>query len=200
MAEETLNAKKMTFNEVMSVIKNDNSTQLNELIKEGRITDINMRDIPRMKSLLMATCKIGSLSCAKVLIDNSADINDRVGENNALNFACLSSNVQMLQFVIEHGFVINDRVLLNLFNVETIVRNTKIAAELLTHVGDINYQGPGMAYERCSLLIYACRYGNTTIARMRLERGADVGLIDGVFGGFRTPRPYRYSRACTRLA
>ena len=87
------------------------------------------------------------------------------------------------QFVIEHGFVINDRVLLNLFNVETIVRNTKIAAELLTHVEDINYQGPGMAYERCSLLIYACRYGNTTIARMLLERGADVGLIDGVFGG-----------------
>ena len=174
--------KKLTFDEVISIIQSDNSTQLNELIRERGIVDINMRDLERTKSLLMATCQIGSISCAKVLIDNNADINDRVDENTALKCACLSGNVQMLQFVIEHGFVINDCVLTKLFEIESILVNTDIATELILHVVDVNYQGPRGTYEEGSLLLYACRYGNITIVRMLLERGADRSLISSVYG------------------
>ena len=182
MSKKSHESKKLTFDEIVLVIQSNNSKKLNDLIKERRIVDINMRDLERGKSLLMATCQIGSISCAKVLIDNNADINDRVGENTALKCACLSGNVQMLQFVIEHGFVINDSVLAKLFEVETVVKHTKIAAELLMHVVDVNYQGPRGTYEEGSLLLYACRYGNITIVKMLLEREADRGLISSVYG------------------
>ena len=172
----------LTFDEVVSVIQSDNSTLLNELIHEKRIVDINTRDLERTKSLLMTTCQIGSISCAKVLIDNYADINDRVGENTALKCACLSGNVQMLPFVIEHGCLINDSVLTKLFEVETVVKHTKLATELILHVMDVNYQGPHGTYEEGSLLLYACWYGNIAIVRMLLERGADRGLISSVYG------------------
>ena len=171
--------KKLTFDEVVLVIQSDNSAKLNELINEKRIVDMNMRDLQRTKTLLMATCQIGSISCAKVLIRNNADINGHVGENTALKCACLSGNIKMLQFVIEHGFVINDSVLTKVFEVEFIVLNTEVATELLLHVMDVNYQG---TYEEASLLLYACRYGNIAIVRMLLERGADKSLIHAVYG------------------
>ena len=172
----------LTFDEIVLVIQSDNSAQLNELINENRI-DKNMRDLERIQSLLMATCQIWSISCAKVLIANNADINDHLDGNTALKCACLSGSIQMLRFIIEHGFLINDSVLTKLFEVETIVRHTEIAAELLMHVVDVNYQGPRGTYEEGSLLLYACWYGNIAIVRMLLERGADRSLISSVYGG-----------------
>ena len=47
--------KKLTFDEVVLVIQSDNSAKLNELINEKRIVDMNMRDLQRTKTLLMAT-------------------------------------------------------------------------------------------------------------------------------------------------
>ena len=182
MSKKPHESKKLTFDEIVLVIQSNHSKKLNDLIKERRIVDINMRDLECGKSLLMATCQIGSISCAKVLIDNNADINDRVGENTALKCACLSGNIQMLQFAIDHGFLINDSVLTKLFEIEAIVRHTKIAAELLIHVVDVNYQGPRGTYEEGCLLLYACRYGNITIVKMLLEREADRGLISSVYG------------------
>ena len=64
----------MTFDEIAAILRSGDSGQLNEIIKEGRVNDINICDYVHDYSLLMVACMSGYVECARVLLDYDADI------------------------------------------------------------------------------------------------------------------------------
>ena len=162
----------MSYDEVAVIIRFGDSEKLREIIESGRMIDINMNDSSNEnESLLMIACKSGFIDCARVLIDNNADLNYSTRNGSVLKSACLSDNVDMLKFVIERGATFNDNIILCLFKIDKIVCNNEIAITLVGHIQDVNHE-EGYKY---SLLSLACRAGNVTIVRFLLERGAKVG-------------------------
>lgn len=154
----------MTFYEVAAIIQSDNSEQLKDVIKEGRVNDIYM------PSFLIQACRDGFVECARVLLDYNVNINcRRKFWESVLKSACRSGNVDMLNLIIERGVTFNDSIILDLFESEKLVRNTEIATILVDHIEDVNFRLEG----RRNFLYYAaCRAGNAVITRILLQRGA----------------------------
>lgn len=75
----------------------------------------------------------------------------------------------MLLFIIERGVTINDSILMDLFELSEILRNTDIAATLVGYIRDVNCGDRGGSF-----LYRACQAGNATVAQLLLERGSFV--------------------------
>ena len=82
--------------------------------------------------------------------------------------ACNSGDVNKVRSVIiEHGSIINQGVLLEVFASRSLLANTELATLLLEYVTDINYHT-----NKHSFLNSACEYGDITLVQMILDRGA----------------------------
>ena len=160
----------MTFDEVAAIIGSGNIEKLKEIIETGRLNDINISNGMHGVSLLMIACEIGSIECARVLLDRNADINFSTYSGSVLKSACISGNLDVLTFIIENGVTINDNIILDLFASDAIVCNTEIATILLGHVQNVN-GGASHNYTTHNLLHYACKAGNLHIVQILLERG-----------------------------
>ena len=172
----------MKFNEVASIIKNCNSSELRNIFENGLFTEVNSRQIIQYvnetfsinsPTLLMIACKAGSIDCVKVLLDYGADLNyGNVKDLSVLCYACLSESVEMLRFVIESGLELSDKAIMDAFRIEPLVSHTKIISVLIEHISDINYCW-------CGTFIYlASNAGNVVVVRSLLERGANPNFTD----------------------
>ena len=161
--------KPMSFDEVAVIIRSGNNEKLKEVFEAGRVNDINALSDTYTPSLLVLACKAGFIDCARVLLDNNADINYTYQTHSVLKSACLSGNVNMLNLLIEHNVTIDDSLIMELFESDEILRNTAIATILVTKIRDVNFR----RIDSHDFLHYAaCKAGNAIITRMLLERGA----------------------------
>lgn len=163
----------MTFDEVSAIIRSHNSEKLREVIEAGRVGDINMKN-DNSQSLLMVACRIryDSMDCVKVLLDYNADISYRTDTESVLKCACLSRNVDMLNLTIERGVLINDSIILHLFESEDIVRNTLITTVLIQHIEDVSWEEGHLNF-----VLKAIRVENWAVFDLLIGRGAYFRLV-----------------------
>ena len=173
-SKKSAKLKPMTFDEVAAIIKIGDSKKLKDVIQSGRVSNMNMRCGASSQSLLIVACRSGFIDCAGVLLDHNADINYRTDSELLLRSACLSGNIDMLSFVIVRGVTINDSLILGLFRVVEIVRNTEIATVLVGYIQNISWQESRDIWQErnANFLYQACKAGNVAIVRLLLERGA----------------------------
>lgn len=169
VSQASAEIKSMSFDEIAAILQGGDSKQLREVIEEGRVTDINIIS-ENLQSLLMIACRArySCIECVKILLDHNANINYQTDNDSVLRCACLGRCVDILSLLIEHGIIMNDKVILDLFESEEIVRNTAIATILVGLIQDVNFEEEGQG----CFLYKACRAGNNTIAELLLERGA----------------------------
>ena len=184
---DNLNAKssknnQLSFDEIAAIIQCGDGHKLKAIIESKQVQDINVRcsGYPPQTFLNLA-CLVGSAECAAVLLNNAANINEDTCHDSNLKYACQSGNLEMVRFVIQRGFKINDEAILYLFEVAKIASNPELSTILLEHVKDVNHQS---SIYSTTFLIHACKAGNVTTARMLLERGAGRELVS--FGGTET--------------
>ena len=150
------------------IIRSGDSDKLIEIIEVGSVSDINMRsDYVTGFSLLMIACKNGFVDCARVMLKYNADINYSTYNGSVLKSACLSGQVNMLQFIIDQGITLNDSVLSWLFDCSEITANTEIATILVGYIQDVNWGGGHDTF-----LCEVSKAENVDVVRHLLDRGA----------------------------
>ena len=160
--------KPITFDEVAEIIQTGDSDKLREIIESGAVSDINMHQNHGFGStILMVACEGGFIECARVLLHHNADINYISYDGSVLKSACLSRDSNMLEFIVKHGAVLNDSILLDLFSSGEIVRNTEIATKLVGYIQNVNLEE-----HRETSLVKVCSTGNTVVLQLLLDRGA----------------------------
>ena len=161
--------KPMTFDEVAAVIRSRDSKKLKEVIDEGRVSDINMKN-ENLQSLLMVACRIvlcATIECVRVLLDHNADIHYQTDSDSVLKCACLGRHGDVLSLIIERGVTLSDSIILHLFESENIVRSTEIATIFVQHIEDVNWEEGHLNF-----VLQAIRFENWTIFDLLIERGA----------------------------
>ena len=132
----------ISFDEVTAIVQSGDSDKLREVIEIGRVSGINIRCNRYIRSCwLMMACRGGFIECAKVLLEHNADVNYRTydGRESVLKSACLRGNTTILNLIIERGIRFTDNILLDLFGLVKIVRNTEIATILVRHIQNVNF-------------------------------------------------------------
>ena len=90
---------------------------------------------------------------------------------DTLSNACNSGDVNFVRSVIiKHGSIINQEVLLKVFQYDAVANN-EMATVLLDYVTDINYSNNNY-YKNQSFLNSACEHGSATLVQWILDRGA----------------------------
>ena len=166
-AKKMVKPQPLTFDEIVSIIQSGDSQKLKEIIESGKVKDINMTSNGH-ETLLMVACQSGFVECARVLLDNQANINyiaNFVG--SVLRSACLSGNMDIVKFLIDRGVVINDQLIFCLLREREIMCNTEITTNLIGYIQNVNY-----VYEHQSMLYQACYSGEVNVVMMLLVRGA----------------------------
>ena len=170
--KKTAEIKPLTFDEVTAIIQSGDSKKLKEVIDAGGVRYVNEKN-ENMQTLLMIACKNHSIECARVLLDHNASINYRTDTDSVLKSACLSGNLDMLNFIIECGATINDEIIFDLFESDEILLNSEIATILVGHIQDVNGEEEGQR----SFLLMACHVKNYAIAELLFERGACLRFV-----------------------
>ena len=163
--------KQLSFDQIASIIKHGDSKKLKEVIESKQILDINARcGYSPSQTLLNIAFEAGSIECATVLLNNNANIND----DAILTQTCRSGNMDMIRFVIDRGFLINDTILLCLFDYYEVVNNIDVATVLFGHIQDVNHR---LYNESSTFLMHGCRAGHLPLVRTLLERGSDRDVV-----------------------
>ena len=159
----------LSFDEISLIIKSGDCEKLKELIKEGKIDDINMLNnyVLPAQTLLSVACRSGCVSCAEVLIDNGAYFKP-YGTDIVFESACLSDNIDMVNLILSSGYEVTDEGLLKIFSNREIASNTKITEILLDLIKDANYSQE----HRGSFLYWTSAAGNLSATQTLLGRGA----------------------------
>lgn len=166
------------FDEVKALILNNDSGKLREIILDGRVRDINMRDKDADELLSTLACRAGSIECFQELVDYHPRLhtNDDDLYSSMLQLICDNGNDEMLRYFIERG--ISDKVIFNtFFNSVDMSSKTEVFSILVDHIDDVNYK----ADSDDSFLPCACRHGNKTIVQKLLDRGACIGNVVGYY-------------------
>lgn len=166
----------MTFDDVAEIVSRGESQKLQQLIDQGRISDINgihdtiniRNAVTSFKNLVMVACEAGAFDCVKILSKHGANINSQneVGDSTLL-CACRSGNTDLLRFLINEGVEINDNVLLDCLQRSAVASNVEAALLLITLIENINTTNA-----HGSFLYYAILGGEVEVVRAVLDRGA----------------------------
>ena len=166
----------LPFHEIRSIITSGDSAKLKEIIKEGRIDDINMTssNFSPVESLLSFACQSGFIDCAEVLLENGADVNfcDYKNNNPVLESSVLSGSADIIKLLITRGIIYDDFFLLKLFRGRRIAADTDIADILVDLIEDVNYSEEHHLREPSSFLYYSCIAGNLSATQSLIHRGA----------------------------
>ena len=164
-------ADSIALNQIEAAIKSGNSSELSEIIKANHIANINsICHRLEKKTVLMLCCEVGSIECLEVLLGSGADphINTESG-NCALVSACMSGNIEIVNYLIKRCLVLNDYMIYRCTEVlpPAMRLNNDALKALYSHVVDIN-----------QLFQLACRDGVAIAVQLLLELGADRDAID----------------------
>ena len=164
------------LDEVEAIIKSGDSDLLRIVFETGQFNDINAMKSFLGPSLLMIACQTGFIDCVKVLLDYKNG--SKTQYDCLLLYACLSGKVEMVRFIIENGFEINDTAIMDVFETEVVIKNTEIITILIDYIKIIDLP----------FLFWASHAGNVTIVQSLLERGANPNSMycstefDALFG------------------
>ena len=175
--KQSVKALPLSFDEIRSIIQIGDSTKLKELIKDGRIDDINKisYNTSPYQTLLSIACRSGSIDCAEILLNNGANVNfvDSQNCNPVLKSMLASGNVDLIRFIIARGLTLDDKTLLNSLCDREVAANTVITEILIGLIKDVNYSfGDIYNRGRSSFLYNVSIAGNVSATRNLLARGA----------------------------
>ena len=163
----------LEFDDIMPIIKEDDSKMLSKMIKQGRVSDVDIRKYcDKETSLLTKACELHSLGCVKVLLKNGASVNPY--HSNILVSACMKGDTQLINLILKDRMQYDsdsiDFLILHCFSLPEVVCNNKVTTVLLNHITyiDIHSNGDGE-----SLLHYAVEYNRIALVEALLDRGID---------------------------
>ena len=156
------------------LIDSKNSTKLNLLLEEHNELDINFIYTQMYnRSLLMAACETGSLECVQLLLNKNADINQYSRKSGCfpLLCACSANNIEIFNYLIIQGAVLNDELIFECLHTltEEPGDSKELVMLLLTYIKDVNIQSHAH-YSYYILLV--CKLGYVDSVRYLLDRGA----------------------------
>ena len=164
------------INLLAATIERNDSDSLKSMIDSGKV------NVEIYEYLLEIALKVRAIECADFLMTSvvlsakkiplSVDYNMLV-----LDFACRSGSINMLKFVLEQDFILNDEVILNLLKpltLKDIPWTLEISTVLVGYITNINYcDSPE---NNKNFLYYACAYGNIHMVRALLIHGANPNI------------------------
>ena len=167
----------MTYEDISAIIHNDDVIKFKEIIESK--TNMYITN----ESLYLLPFEAGSMKCAKFLLGLKTNIKDDPYCNTSgiLKSACISGNVEMLQLIIDQGYVITDEDLLPCFEVEQIISSTEIAQILLGLVKDVNHSSEDRYGD--GFLKRVSQAGNAGLAQTLLERGVVRDRFSSIYDG-----------------
>ena len=167
----------LDFNGIMPIIEADNSEILSEMIKQGRVSDIDMsKDNDSKSTLLTEACNLRSLGCVKVLLNNGAALHTNSMNHDPLTNACKGGDIELINLIFNEWHNINndsdiiDYFILHCFSLSDVIYNTEVTTVLLDRITDINIFSNSNGY---GLLHYAVEYNNIELVKTLLDRGID---------------------------
>ena len=164
----------VALNKIKIAIKSENTAELDQLlklIKKNNIAYVNAI-FPQLndKTILMIACEAGSIQCIKVLLDNNADLNKAKNGNSTLLSACISDNLELLNYLISRGLATDDYLISSCL--ERLFKMNKFKLSPITKVLVARVQNI------TRLLHQACASGYTDLVRFLLDNGADRNAIN----------------------
>jgi ankyrin repeat protein len=94
-------------NALMAAVINNRINIVSLLVQKGM--SVNTKDINGMTPLMIA-CGNGNIKLANLLIKNKAEINTVNNNENSLTIAILHNNYEMVEFLIENGADVNQKL------------------------------------------------------------------------------------------
>ena len=164
------NFESATLRKIGLAINSSNSKELKNLLNFGYIDNIDAKYKQfKNKTILLSTCKAGSIECVKVLIDNGADNNQN--KNAVIEEACLSGNIELVNYFIGRFSPFDDEIksifCQCLLFVKRFGNYIEMAKLLITHAKGSNTTVQGLC------LLIASRAGLTDIVLSLLRQGVD---------------------------
>ena len=146
-------SKDISFDDILKLLKSGNEKEFVDLLTQGLISDINMRNV-RGNTLLIVLCKENNLKGVKVLLDHGANayITDTLGIH-AIRFTCRNYKdskkecTEIIKLLVSKGADINAKS-----ELPTLMRG----------------------FKRGSALFEACMNSQLDLANLLLELGADA--------------------------
>ena len=165
----------LEFDDIMSVILEDDSEMLNDMIKQGRVSDVNKEIYNGSNTtLLTKACELRSLGCVKVLLHNDADIHPY--NTDLLLSTCMKGDVELIEVILK-GCRVHyeldsiDYYILYCFSFEDVICNDEVTTVLLKYITDIDIFSNDADGE--NLLHLAIKYNRLSLVKALLERGID---------------------------
>ena len=145
---------------------NGNASMIEALVKAG--ADPNTT-ITEGETVLMRASRTGSPEAIKALLDHGADVNHQDGflGETALMWAAADNHAAAVQTLVARGA--NPNIRSNLTNFPKIQSQAKVANALVSVV---------MPRGGWTALMYAARRGAVDSARVLIEHGADLNIVD----------------------
>ena len=166
----------LEFDDVMSIIKEDNSEKLSDMIKQERVK-VGMKKHSDSKArILTEACELRSLGCVKVLLNNWAGFDTYNSEgHDPFTNACIKSDIELIKLIIKESFMNNDpdivdHWILESFSVADIIYNKEVTTLLLSYLTDINVFSNR---DGDSLLHYTIKLNHIDMVQTLLDRGID---------------------------
>ena len=166
----------LAFDDVMSIIKEDDSAKLSDMIKQGRVRVGMMKDDDSKATILTEACELRSLGCIKVLLNNWAGFDTYNSEgHDPFTNACIKSDIELIKLIIKESFMntdpdIVDHWIVDCFGDAEIMYNNEVTTLLLSYLTDINVFSN---HNGNSLLHCAVEYNHINMVHTLLDRGID---------------------------
>lgn len=199
----------LSFDEVVNVMKYEPLENFVNLLENGLIEDMNALN-NKGDTYFMVACDEGLVDCARVLIEDGADVDlesalhkachkghidiiklllicgveleEQGGTNHLpLIVACEQGDLEAVELCIERGLDINSRFDGDVLIVSYEANQMNIVAWLLEHNYDVSYVSD--EHPEDNPLIRACDDGCTELVRLLLDHGADVNIAAGWYDG-----------------
>ena len=93
----------LEFDDIMPIIKEDNSKMLSKMIKQGRVSNVDIKKYSdKETSLLTVACDLHSFGCVKVLLKNGASVNPY--HSDILKNACIKGDTELINLILKVGY------------------------------------------------------------------------------------------------
>lgn len=177
VTEVNTKCKPMTGDDLHRVVQNRNITALKNLLKDKEIA-INAPD-KMGNSPLMSACIKGYADVAEVLLEHDAEVNySNSAGKNSLMLACYHGNVNCIEMLVSHGadWQRKDKSGSSAFHWAIDGGHVHVIERILNQTNDVDEEDSRSGWS--PLMRLATVNGSVTIAKMLIDRGANVNFKD----------------------
>lgn len=170
----------LKFEDILSIITEDNCDKLTEVIKQGRMKDIDISKDNTRTSIFVKACELSALKCVKVLLDNNVNFYHYNEQRlDPITAACLKGDLELIKLILNSKLFKEKSVaptddyqwhIFNCFKYPEILENTNVTTILLDQINNIDYTDS----DDHTLLHLACMNGPVSLVYDLLKRGANI--------------------------